>query len=262
MSGSSASNCPRRRTVLRQPSLMVSLAFANSISPRPPRRGLMTTSAGSPAIRARVMRSCMMSIARTPTSNIEWGNCSFSGTCPSLPSINFFPLPNASLIENGSFEAHSHVSSFVSPHGLGRRVLGCAPALGRCCTPCSCSLLVFLLFWVRVEISPVFRLTAITTSAPRARQVDTGTGFTRAPSCSHWPSILMGEMAMGTAIDARTADSSGPCRIHTSRPDSMSVATAANLTFMSSMLRFPMNCSMMSSRKFSPRMRPPSFDRL
>jgi hypothetical protein len=70
------------------------------------------------------------------------------------------------------------------------------------------------------------RSTAMTTSAPSARHIDTGTGLTRPPSTSSTPSRSTGAKTPGMAIEARTASSTCPSRSQTSRPDSSSVATA------------------------------------
>ncbi len=70
------------------------------------------------------------------------------------------------------------------------------------------------------------RSTAITTSAPSARHSDTGTGLTRPPSTSRRPSRITGANTPGMAMEARTASITLPSRSQTSRPVSISVATA------------------------------------
>jgi hypothetical protein len=73
-------------------------------------------------------------------------------------------------------------------------------------------------------MSPL-RFTAMTTSAPRARQTETGTGLTRPPSTSQRFSCRMAGKRPGREMDAHTASSNGPLVNHISRPDSRSVAT-------------------------------------
>ena len=72
-----------------------------------------------------------------------------------------------------------------------------------------------------------FRLTAITMSAPIDRQSETGTGFTRPPSTSHWPFRPQGVKMPGSDMLDRTASMRDPSRSHTSPPVLRSVATAA-----------------------------------
>ena len=48
----------------------------------------------------------------------------------------------------------------------------------------------------------LLKLTAITMRAPSARQTETGTGLTRAPSISQRPLILTGRKMPGSANDA------------------------------------------------------------
>lgn len=56
----------------------------------------------------------------------------------------------------------------------------------------------------RPNRSPL-RLTAMMTSAPRARQTETGTGLDSPPSTSHLPPIPAGLKIPGSEIEARTA---------------------------------------------------------
>ncbi|MOA47052.1 hypothetical protein D3C78_1696450 [compost metagenome] len=53
-------SCSRLRSTQASPSLMASLARWKSMMEKLPRRGQSWISGGSPAIRARVIRSCMM----------------------------------------------------------------------------------------------------------------------------------------------------------------------------------------------------------
>ena len=78
----------------------------------------------------------------------------------------------------------------------------------------------------RARRSPL-RLTAMITSAPSARQTETGIGLLRPPSTSHLPSMRAGLRIPGRAIEARTASWIGPDCSQISRPVAMSVATAA-----------------------------------
>ena len=78
--------------------------------------------------------------------------------------------------------------------------------------------------------------TAITTSAPIARQTETGTGSTSCPSTSTRPSRSTGRNTPGMDIDARTAESRSPSRKTTFSPELRSVATAAKGMFRSSNL--------------------------
>ena len=65
------------------------------------------------------------------------------------------------------------------------------------------------------------------TSAPSARQTETGIGLDRPPSSSHLSSMRAGLKMPGMAIEARTASWIGPDCSQISRPVAMSVATAA-----------------------------------
>ena len=65
------------------------------------------------------------------------------------------------------------------------------------------------------------------TSAPSARQTETGIGLLRPPSTSQRPSMRAGLRIPGSAIEARTASWIGPDCSQISRPVARSVATAA-----------------------------------
>jgi hypothetical protein len=58
----------------------------------------------------------------------------------------------------------------------------------------------------------------MTTSAPSARQRDTGSGFTTPPSTSHRSWYHVGVNSPGSPLDARTALITGPSRIQISSP--------------------------------------------
>ena len=77
-------------------------------------------------------------------------------------------------------------------------------------------------------ISGVPMLTAITTSAPIAFTMSTGRFLTSPPSPRTLPSNSMGAKTPGTDMLPRIATYSGPRSKTTSRPSTMSVATARN----------------------------------
>ncbi len=95
------------------------------------------------------------------------------------------------------------------------------------------------------------RLTAIVNWVPSRYVGAPGRGFSRPPSTSVLPSISFGVMRPGIAIDARMASNRSPRVIHTSLWSLMSVATAANGSGRSSMVRSPT-----SSRSVSVSMSP------
>ena len=79
----------------------------------------------------------------------------------------------------------------------------------------------------RRPTSSPLRLTAMMTSAPSARQTETGTGLERPPSSSHLPSRRAGLKMPGNAIEARTASWIGPGLQPDLAAGGQSVATAA-----------------------------------
>ena len=80
---------------------------------------------------------------------------------------------------------------------------------------------------------------AITTRAPSARQAETGTGLTSAPSTSQRPPICTGWKTPGSANEARSAGTSAPERSQISCPVPSSVATHRNARSISSMRMSP-----------------------
>ncbi len=74
----------------------------------------------------------------------------------------------------------------------------------------------------------------MTTSAPRARHTETGTGLTSPPSTNQSSPFLTGLKISGRLIEARTASAIGPVLNHISRPLTRLVATAANGFFVCS----------------------------
>ncbi len=73
----------------------------------------------------------------------------------------------------------------------------------------------------------LFKSTAITISAPSARQVDTGTGLTKPPSTSHLLFVFIAGNNPGNEIDDQTASKTDPLFKQISFPVSKSVAIAA-----------------------------------
>ena len=81
--------------------------------------------------------------------------------------------------------------------------------------------------------------TPTTYSAPISRQVLTGTLLTSPPSTRYRPRTLTGVKMPGTEMLARTAVITGPVRITTYWPCTMSVATQAKGIFKSEKVRSP-----------------------
>ena len=77
-----------------------------------------------------------------------------------------------------------------------------------------------LLHWESTDgrVTARLRSTAMTTSAPSARQSDTGSGFTTPPSISQRSWYQVGANRPGSPLEARTAFTSEPSRIQISSP--------------------------------------------
>ena len=85
----------------------------------------------------------------------------------------------------------------------------------------------------------LFRLTAMTTSAPKARHKETGTGLTIPPSIHQRFSLFnTGWKTPGIAMEGQTASKTGPSVTHSSLPVFKSQVTVPKGIFKSSMFIF------------------------